>query len=799
MIRRRRVQVHASAWKDAKDEEEDVRAWRLIGVRFNPNPTFFDNLVLRSALFSGPDPSCSQVCTVLRSFNSGYCTHTSPHNKLIVFIMADISPHLLRSNTLNYLVESKAGSSRNAVKADLADKIVYDDPAVFRRLRTHQVDDNFVASCAASFQAVNADDIKTLKGVAARASNRKVEELEEEEAADKASDPKKEEKSGNHGSAEEKKMYKPLMRLFNYIANFGQPTAPRNFERTGIMLKPEEPQTFGFPSCSPDIIISPHGVEASTSKQWRDRDAFGEVKPSNKQRPKPATAGTIPDIVTQSADYARLFMSSRPFMLFCVGILIFGTEFSVGIFDRDGITFSPAYDMFKDTEMFIRVVRSMACNLSIQELGSDPTVTVLDDDETRRLNGITARGRVYPSAVVTSVGNDPRKWCTIGPPIWTSMSLLGRGTNVWRVREYVEEVDKQPCIRGNVMVLKTAWRSSARTPESDIYLSITQPPEGLAKFECGGDVCIAGYPIAVQNLRSHPVYSFPRDGDSDPPTAVLHRLVLKTVGRPLWEYTTDRDLLTGFRDALQAHKDLCNQGILHRDISAGNVLLTANPNASLRGFITDLEFARIESSSLTKPEVTVTRTISPKNRYDARGRLLFRTQGTTSTHTTFASTVTVKRGASMTGTAQFMAHAILEASTETNAPLVHQAKHDVESFIWVLAYCVMRNLFNRASRPSAPQDAQTQYPALKSLFSQTFSQTTARAIAAQRQSRSLGLRFTTQRDVEAIVKNFMSDPLVNLFKNLQGLVHKVTDPFQPYPLTHDDLLAPVNGAIALLP
>ncbi|GLB41613.1 hypothetical protein LshimejAT787_1002130 [Lyophyllum shimeji] len=684
--------------------------------------------------------------------------------------MSDISPHLLRSDALSYLVESKVGSSRNAVKANLVDKIVYDDPAVFRRLRTHQVNDNFVASCAASFQAVNADDIETLKGVAARALNQKVEDLEEEEAADKASDPKKEEKSGNHGSAEEKKMYKPLVRLFNYIANFGQATAPRNFERTGIMLKPEEPHTFGFPSCSPDIIITPYGVKASTSKQWRDRDAFGEVKPSNKQRPKPATAGTIPDIVIQSANYARLFMSCRPFMLFCVGILIFGTEFSVGIFDRDGITFSPAYDMFKDTEMFIRVVRSMACNLSIQELGSDPTVTVLDDDETRRLNGITARGRVYPSAVVTSVGNDPRKWCTIGPPIWTSLSLLGRGTNVWRVREYVEEVDKQPCIRGNEMVLKTAWRSSARTPESDIYMSITQPPEGLAKFECGGDVCIAGYPIAVQNLRSHPVYTFLRDGDIDPPTPVLHRLVL-------------------------AHKDLCDQGILHRDISAGNVLLTANPNASLRGFITDLEFARIVSSSLTKPEVTVTRTISPKNRYDDQGRLLFRTQGTASTHTTFASTVTVKRGASMTGTAQFMARAILRASSST----VHQAQHDVESFIWVLAYCVMRNLCDRASRPSAPQDARAQYTVLKSLFSVTFSQTTARTIAAQRQSGSLGLIFPTDDDVEAIVKNFMSDPLVNLFATLGGLVHKATDPFEPYPLTHDDLLAPVNDAIALLP
>jgi len=98
------------------------------------------------------------------------------------------------------------------------------------------------------------------------------------------------------------------------------------------------------------------------------------------------------------------------------------------------------------------------------------------------------------------------------------------------------------------MIMKTAWRSSARTSESDIYMSIDQAPEGLAKFECGGDVKFAGYPITVQNLRSQ-VRKFIPEGDNDPPTPVLNRLVLGTIGRPIWEYTSELDLLTGFRDA----------------------------------------------------------------------------------------------------------------------------------------------------------------------------------------------------------------------------------------------------------
>ena len=67
-------------------------------------------------------------------------------------------------------------------------------------------------------------------------------------------------------------------------------------------------------------------------------------------------------------------MSALPFMLFCVGILIFGTEFCAGIFDHSGIMFSPAYNMFQDIETFIRVVRSLACDLLIEELGFNPTV-----------------------------------------------------------------------------------------------------------------------------------------------------------------------------------------------------------------------------------------------------------------------------------------------------------------------------------------------------------------------------------------------------------------------------------------
>ena len=80
-------------------------------------------------------------------------------------------------------------------------------------------------------------------------------------------------------------------------------------------------------------------------------------------------------------------------MLFCVGILIFGTGFWVEIYNRDGVTFPLVFDMFEgtDTLIMIWVVWTLGCNLSVEEIGFDPTVRVLTDLETQKLTGNTIR------------------------------------------------------------------------------------------------------------------------------------------------------------------------------------------------------------------------------------------------------------------------------------------------------------------------------------------------------------------------------------------------------------------------
>ena len=85
------------------------------------------------------------------------------------------------------------------------------------------------------------------------------------------------------------------------------------------------------------------------------------------------------------------------------------------------------------------------------------------------------------------------------------------------------------------------------------------------------------------------------------------------------------------------------QGILHRDISAGNVLLASeqSPEPGHEGFVMDIEFAHHQHSEI-QTEVT---TVIPVASIRGRGGVM--TEPTERTHKRF-DTVSVKRGAAMT-------------------------------------------------------------------------------------------------------------------------------------------------------
>ncbi|EMD37056.1 hypothetical protein CERSUDRAFT_137487, partial [Gelatoporia subvermispora B] len=70
------------------------------------------------------------------------------------------------------------------------------------------------------------------------------------------------------------------------------------------------------------------------------------------------------------------------------------------------------------------------------------------------------------------------------------------------------------------------------------------------------------------------------------------RFATKCVGRPLSTFTSTRELVTAIRDAVIGHRCAWESGILHRDISAGNVLIVEeHMKKPFEGFLTDFDYS----------------------------------------------------------------------------------------------------------------------------------------------------------------------------------------------------------------
>jgi len=135
-------------------------------------------------------------------------------------------------------------------------------------------------------------------------------------------------------------------------------------------------------------------------------------------------------------------------------------------------------------------------------------------------------------------------------PLWQSTSLVGRGTFVWAA---VLEGDAEESGKGTTktFILKNAWRACARLAESTVYKMIYGATkestshltdlDGVAQLVDGGDISDPQLPNKVIRVSSHRKgFGKPINENDDP---VLHRLVLSSYGRKLYEFVTFSQLM----------------------------------------------------------------------------------------------------------------------------------------------------------------------------------------------------------------------------------------------------------------
>ncbi|KAG0693251.1 hypothetical protein DFH29DRAFT_1084317 [Suillus ampliporus] len=549
------------------------------------------------------------------------------------------------------------------------------------------------------------------------------------EASIRAGDDLSEFQQNVRDKVDEKHLYPQLQNIFRTIEGAAaEVTGYKRAQFRQVVALGEripDAENMSFPDNKPDFVLAevPPTSEALTPEidagservKWRQICGFIEVKPTFNKGPNTTSTSTVRPIVSQGVNYARLILAARPFQLYVLCIFIYGPNFCLGWYDRRGVILSRDYHIDTNLDILVRAVLQLTTHMTPYQLGHDKTATILE--------GHTYYQKNYPSFVVSmGAGGDTRQWKTVGAPIWSSLSLLGRGTATWRAVSLLDDTD---------VVLKTLWRSQTRRSESNVYGLITKALPGVAAISVGDDVRHAvgkneNAVVTVGWLRSVILQDNACVND-DP---VLHRLALTTIGRPLWDAETSKTFILGSLAALKGHEVLWeDKGILHRDMSPGNIFL-GQPGcaAGWEGFLADLEFASVVQP-MTETIVSLDQLPPLVDQQNTRG--VFREETVLSSSRA--------PGAEITGTALFMAGELLEKMLRPDkkskgkvrpAKIERDVHHDLESFILVLFYAVMKRGLEHGFSNQDP-DAESD---IKGLYCSLFGGHTIREIIAGRSS-----------------------------------------------------------------
>ncbi|KAF6755199.1 hypothetical protein DFP72DRAFT_1122903 [Ephemerocybe angulata] len=144
-------------------------------------------------------------------------------------------------------------------------------------------------------------------------------------------------------------------------------------------------------------------------------------------------------------------------------------------------------------------------------------------------------------------------------PYFATQLVRGCGTVCWSARDR----------SGRHILIKDAWRTDPQVPE----YTFLERAKGL-------------------------------EGDDDFYNRTLSRVTMVRCGASLCQFKSQRQAIAALRDAIQGHFNLLKAGVLHRDVSMGNVLF-GEDGASVgnRGVIIDLDMA-IMAKGLTAGIIT---------------------------------------------------------------------------------------------------------------------------------------------------------------------------------------------------